>query len=443
MLITKREYITRVKKKSFIIMTILGPILMAALLIVPSWLALQKDNTEKNIIVIDSSSHYKDILHSTEAIKFQFISNMDIEQAKTLAKDEKYYAVVSIPSEIVENKITIYSYKQPSIEVSTYIEQIIENEIEYQNLKKQNIDIQTLEAAKVDIKVDIYKWTKDGETEKSSTGVVMIIGFITAFLIYTFVFMYGAQVMRGVIEEKTSRVVEIIISSVKPFQLMMGKILGIALVALTQFVAWIIFTTLILIVVQPLVMNQNLNGQEITYNINDTNYNLNNANQIKQLGESANLSDMFLVISNIDFGMLIVCFLFYFLAGYLMYAALFAAIGGAVDNETDTQQFMIPLTVPLIVALMLSQTIIQNPDGSIAFWFSIIPLTSPVVMMIRIAFGVPDVVPYWELFLSMFLLVVTFIFTTWLAGKIYRTGILMYGKKVTYKELWKWIRYKN
>jgi len=436
-LITKREYITRVRKKTFIIMTILGPILMAALVVVPAWLTTQKDDSEKVIAVIDNTDSFNQVLEETGTLKFEFIKDLSLEQLKAVSKEADYYAVLTIPNDVRKEKITLYSYKQPSIEVNSYISKSIENEIERQNYQKLNINVQTLDSAKANIDIEVYKWSENGETEKSSTEVVMIIGMISAFLIYMFIFMYGAQVMRGVIEEKTSRVVEIIISSVKPFELMMGKILGIALVALTQFVAWIIFTIAIVMFVQPLLISKDLtNKQDIVQNIS-------NPNQITQISNNSEVSDIFAVLGNLDYGMIIFCFLFYFIGGYLLYASLFAAIGGAVDNETDTQQFMLPLTIPLILAMTLSQVIIQNPDGAISFWFSIIPLTSPVVMMVRVAFGVPEAVSYWQLILSMVLLVLSFIGSTWLAGKIYRTGILMYGKKITYKELWKWLKYKN
>jgi ABC-2 type transport system permease protein len=271
----------------------------------------------------------------------------------------------------------------------------------------------------------------------------MFIGYIAGLLIYMFIFMYGVQVMRGVIEEKTNRIVEVIISSVKPFQLMLGKIIGIALVGVTQFVMWVIlivlFTWIGLTIItpdysasglmtppqmeqaapgQPIISDISVPADESTGQFHD---------MIRETLESVNFLEIALV------------FLIYFLGGYLLYASLFAAVGSAVDNETDTQQFMFPITIPLILGIFVMANAIQNPDGSFAFWFSIIPFTSPIVMMARIPFGVP----YPELYLSIFLLLITFIATTWLAGKIYRTGILMYGKKVTYGELLKWIRYKK
>jgi ABC-2 type transport system permease protein len=239
--------------------------------------------------------------------------------------------------------------------------------------------------------------------------------------------------MRGVIEEKTSRVVEILVSSVKPFELMMGKIVGIALVALTQFALWVVLTFAIISIVSPIINVNNMQpemGQVIQGN--------DMSQEIQNFDKGGNfISDAFATLSNLPLGLLFFSFIYFFLGGYLLYGSLFAAIGGAVDNETDTQQFMLPITVPLILSIILAQVIIQNPNGGVAFWFSMIPFTSPIIMLIRIPFGVP----VWEIVLSMSLLAATFIGTTWLAGKIYRIGILMYGKKVNYKELWKWIRY--
>ncbi len=422
-LITKREYLTRVRKKSFIIMTILGPILMGALIIVPTLLALNAGKIDKKrIAIIDNSGQFENIIQETPTIKINFIKNGTIEKIKEKTKNDFYYALLVIPENPEEENITIFSYKQVNIEISQYLRNSIQQEILRRRLIELEINEIDLQKAQQPINVENLLWKEDGNTEKSYTEISMVVGFMLAMLIYMFTFMYGIQVMRGVIEEKTSRIVEIIISSVKPFQLMMGKIIGIAFVALTQFFIWIFFTSLILIFIKPLFLSGN--------------------SEIAGSAMDAEILNVFTAISNIDWGILIFTFMFYFIGGYLLYASLFASVGAAVDNETDTQQFMLPITIPLILALMMAQTIISNPDGAVAFWFSIIPLTSPIIMMIRIAFGVPEAVPYWQLFLSMFLLVVSFIGTTWVAGKIYRTGILMYGKKVNYKEIWKWLKYK-
>ena len=248
----------------------------------------------------------------------------------------------------------------------------------------------------------------------------MGIGFISGILIYMFIFMYGTMVMRGVIEEKTSRIVEIIISSIKPFQLMMGKILGVALVGLTQFILWILLTIIMATVAELTFLDAN--SMATTMSTDEQSIIL---TQLTSITGGINLTQIFL------------SFIFYFLAGYLMYSSLFAAVGSAVDAEADTQQFILPITIPLILAFVLIQPIMDNPEGSLAFWMSIIPFTSPVIMMVRLPFGVDN----WELLLSAGILIGSFIASTWLAGRIYRTGILMYGKKASYKELWKWLKY--
>jgi len=267
---------------------------------------------------------------------------------------------------------------------------------------------------------------------------------VASIMIYMFIFMFGSQLMRGVIEEKTNRIVEVIVSSVKPFQLMLGKIIGVALVGLTQFLLWVVFTTILVGAFQqtfpdkfkaPAAQQQFVTGQQMQPQAiaDETTANL----KVETGNETAN--QIFEAIASINFPVMIVSFIFFFIGGYLLYGALFAAIGSAVDNEADTQQFMLPVTVPLILAIVMMQYVINNPEGPLSWWLSMIPFTSPVIMMIRIPFGVP----YWELALSAVLLIAGFLATTWLAAKIYRTGILMYGKKVNYAELWKWIRYKG
>ena len=264
---------------------------------------------------------------------------------------------------------------------------------------------------------------------------------VAGILIYFFIFMFGSQVMRGVIEEKTSRIVEVIISSVRPFQLMMGKIIGVGLVGLTQFLLWVVLTFAIVTAVTATMTSGDIKksaAEQMMIQKHGMTPDISQA--APAANESANpMGGIMEAIGSVNFPVMIGAFLFFFVVGYLMYAALFAAIGGAVDSEADTQQFMLPITLPLILSIVMAQYIIRDPDGPVSFWFSIFPLTSPVVMMIRIPFGVP----YLEVILSMVLLLLGFLGTTWLAGKIYRTGILMYGKKVSYKELWKWIRYKN
>ena len=411
-LIIKREYLVRVRKKSFIIMTILGPILMAALLIVPTYLATQTQ--ENRIIALNEDANYN--LEDSEFIHFTTIPTSEAELLKTDFSESPFYALLYIDGE----NFTLYSNQQISLSVSKSIERQLEQLIEHEKLKLLGIDLQILEDASTEINITTKIISEDGNTSNSQAEASMGIGFLSGILIYMFIFMYGTMVMRGVIEEKTSRIVEVIISSVKPFQLMMGKILGVALVGLTQFVLWILLTIIISTVAELAFLDVNVMATEM--NSSDQSVIL---AQVAELTGGINLLQIFLA------------FIFYFLAGYLMYSALFAAVGSAVDAEADTQQFVLPITIPLILSFVLITPIMENPDGTLAFWMSMIPFTSPVIMMVRLPFGVAN----WELALSIGILIASFIATTWLAGRIYRTGILMYGKKATYREIWKWLKY--
>ena len=416
-LIIKREYVVRVKKKSFIIMTILAPLLMAALIVAPVFLADQ--GQEKRLIAVTEieSSYAKEITDS-ENIHFTIIAKKEADLIKNNISESPYYAILDIQ----DTNFTLYGSQQIGVNVRRSIENQIETIIERNNLKRAGIDIDILEKAKTNITIKTKIIDNEGKTTASNAEASIGIGFITGILIYMFIFMYGTMVMRGVIEEKTNRIVEIIISSVKPFQLMMGKILGVALVGLTQFFLWILLTVAISAIAELLFIDTT----EL-------------ANDVNSIDQSVILAEFSKLTGGIDLVKIFISFIFFFLFGYLMYSSLFAAVGSAVDAEADTQQFVVPITIPLILAFILIQPVMDNPDGPLAFWLSIIPLTSPVIMMARLPFGVEN----WELILSMILLICGFILTTSLAAKIYRTGILMYGKKISYKELWKWLSYKG
>lgn len=435
-IIIKREYFSRVKKKSFIFLTILGPILFAALMLVPIWMALQPQATQF-IEVIDDSQLVEGFLKESKTIRYDY-PPVSLEAAKRDFYETDYTAILWIPENILNSrKIVLYFKKNPGIMVQEKIRSGIESILYENQLEREGIDMAKVDAAHIPINIVTEKQSESGQTERTNTGLNMGIGFGAGILIYLFIFLYGVQVMRGVIEEKTSRIVEVIVSSVKPFQLMMGKIVGIAMVGLTQFVLWIVLT-FILVSIGQLTFLKEFTGKENTIvqeTIPSMPGQLNNPQHVNY----SEAAEIFKDIRNIPFVKILLAFLFYFLGGYLLYSAMFAAIGAAVDNEADTQQFMMPVTIPLVIAFIAGQFIMQNPEGSLAFWFSIIPFTSPVVMMVRLPFEVPT----WELLLSMALLILTFIAMTWLAGKIYRTGILMYGKKVSYKELWKWLRYSG
>lgn len=438
-LIIKREYLSRVKKKSFIIMTFLGPILIASVYGIAIWFAINSDdvNDKKVVTVVDENHLFSDKLKNSKTITFSF-SDETILNAKKEFKNSGNNYILYIPK--LENALTakgieLYAEKQPSLTVVNYIENAIKNSLEDQQLIEHGIDKKILETLKADVQLNTIRITEKGE-QNSSAGASYGIGFFAAFLIYLFIFLYGVQVMRGVIEEKNNRIVEVIISSVKPFQLMMGKIIGVALVGLTQFALWVVLTGAITGAISSQIGNNSRKIKEIQEQAQS----LNGVNQqVQNDFNKAKISEVMNAIQTINFPLIIACFLFYFLAGYLLYSALFAAIGSAVDSEAETQQFMFPITIPLIFAIVMSTSvIINNPDGTIAVWLSLIPLTSPVVMMIRLPFGVPT----WQLLTSMILLVLGFLGTVWIASRIYRTGILMYGKKVTLKEIGKWLFYK-
>ena len=416
-LIIKREYLVRVRKKSFIVMTIVGPLLMVALMIFPAYLANQTQEV-RTIAIDEDGFEFTNQIEDTDFLHFSKIPNQEAVLLKNDFSKSNYYALLRIK----ENNFTLYSNQQISLSVSKAIENQLEQIIEHQKLKAAGIDLTILSEAQSTVNITTKIITEDGNTTKSKAEASMGIGFICGILIYIFIFMYGTMVMRGVIEEKTSRIVEVIISSVKPFQLMMGKIIGVALVGLTQFLLWILLTIAITSVAELMFINAGSMSTELS-----------STQQSSLLIELSNLT------GGINLVQIFISFIFYFLAGYLMYSSLFAAVGSAVDAEADTQQFVLPITIPLILAFILIQPIMENPDGPLAFWMSIIPFTSPVIMMVRLPFGVAN----WELALSMGILILSFVLTTHLAGKIYRTGILMYGKKTSYKELWKWLTYKE
>jgi ABC-2 type transport system permease protein len=449
--IIRREYITRVRKKSFIIMTILAPLLMAAIIIVPTAVMMNQKVDNRRIAVIeDKSDLFKGVIKNQKDAEFIYLENANVEELKKTYKADGYYGILYISPKIVDtpNAIYLISEKQPPIGLLQHIESSLEKEIEKQKLLAYNIANLDDIMKSVDTKVSVQtkKIDETGVEQETSTGISMALAYIFGFMMYMLVFLFGSQVMRGVIEEKTSRVVEVIISSVKPIQLMMGKIIGIALVGLTQFFIWIMLTLVTVTVVKSTILAKADINQIVaqapanSQNIMSADQQVAAAGQAATVSpELAEFSKLFDNAMNQPWGLIIVAFVFYFITGYLLYASVFAAIGSAVDNETETQQFMLPVTIPIILALMVAMGTMQNPESPLAFWFSLIPLTSPIVMMARIPFGVP----YWQIALSMGLMLVTFGAFVWMAAKIYRTGILMYGKKTSWKEMWKWLRYSG
>ncbi len=438
LLIIKHEYMKRVKKKSFLIMTLLTPLLMSAVYVIPILLAMRTE--EKKIIqIVDESNLLKSAFKDNEEYAFQFPTK-DIATLKAEIKTGNAAALVYIPKNILEkpNELAFYAEKNVSISVKSHLEKIIESELYQVKLKNAGMDLATINASKVNINANTYSVNDEGE-KKNSSEAAAVVGYILAFLLYGVLFIYGTQVMRSVTEEKTSRIIEVIISSVKPVQLMLGKIIGVGLVGLTQFLLWIVLAWGIGTFTLGFFMKDKMTDAKAKIEMAQKMAG-NNPEVQQQMKQSSNmeLSSMLDSAKSLPITSMIICFLLYFLGGYLLYSALFAAVGAAVDNETDTQQFMLPISLPIIISIILAPAVMKDPDGTLAFWASIIPFTSPINMMIRVPYGVP----FWQLALSLGLLVIGFIGTTWLAARIYRVGILMYGKKVNFKELGKWIFYK-
>ena len=435
-LIIRREYLARVRKKSFIIMTLLTPILMTAIFAIPAYLAANSIE-EKKVEVVDESGLFQGKFKDTNELKYTFITST-LSKAKADFEKSGYEVLVNIPKDIKTNPkgVQIFAEKSLSFEVENSIVNNIEDELENVKLLEAGIDRKTLADTKVNVSADTKSLSDEGEKD-SSSGASTAIGYICAFMIYITIFVYGVQVMKGVMEEKMSRIVEVVISSVKPFDLMMGKILGVALVGLTQFTLWILLTITLTSVSSQFMGSNRFQQQVAQVQSQTAKSDPKMAAKIKQKTESALTKGMD-ALSTLNIPLIIACFLFYFVGGYMLYSSLFAAVGSAVDNETDTQQFMLPITMPVVLSIIMAQFVLRDPGGSLAFWMSMIPLTSPIIMMVRIPFGVPA----WEIALSMVLLVAGFVAVTWLAARIYRVGILMYGKKVNYRELAKWVFYK-
>lgn len=428
-LVIQREYLARVKKKSFLIATILTPLIFPAIMGVFVWIALEEKESQslRIIEVIDET----DLFFMESSEQYAFTSSVeDPEEAKKMVQYGERYGFLHIPKMDLKNPkgIQFYGVENPSLSLMGYLESALKRKIEDQKLYKQGIDPKVLKEIRTEVSIQSITLGEKGEEKLNDANVNYAIGFLAGILIYIFIFVYGNQIMQGVIEEKSTRIVEILVSSLKPFQLMMGKIVGIGAVGLTQFLIWVVLIGTLSSIVMGVLGMQMPQQQAME---------LANPEFAQASPDSGELASILQVIHGIDFVTLVVSFIIYFLGGYLLYGALFAAIGSAVDAPSDAQQFMFPITIPLIVAYMgLFVFVLQDPNSTTSFWLSIIPLTSPIAMMGRISYGVP----FWELALSMGLLMGGFLITTWIAGKIYRIGILMHGTKPTYKILWKWIK---
>lgn len=437
-LIIQREFLNRVQKKSFLITTILVPLIFPAIIGGMIYFTMKQADSAKpdTVQVVDESGKFT--FENTR--RFIYVKlDMPLDQAKKVYNETQDFALLYIPKFEVNNPegLTIYTKENPSVEKVGDLERFLAERIRELKLEQYKIDAETLKNLKTTVSLKQVNLTETGEEKSSNSGILYGVGFVLGILIYMFVLIYGIQIMQGVIDEKTSKIVEVIVSSVKPFQLMMGKIIGIASVGLLQFLIWIFIITVVSSSVLGyfgLKMPQQQMMEQVSKQVGSPEANEAIAAQNKEV------QDMVNNIGQIPFGKIAFVFVFYFLGGYLLYGALFAAVGSAVDSIQESQQFQFPITLPLLIGYMsLFFVILRDPHGSMSFWLSVIPLTSPVAMVGRIAFGVPT----WQLALSMALLVGGFILTTWIAGRVYRVGILMTGTKVNYKVLAKWFMMKN
>lgn len=443
-LIIKREYLVRVKKKSFIIMTFLGPLLFTAIMVGAIFLALS-DNTKHTILIVDPAGELitQEVADYTvnqlDRPRFKDSENVFYEFTTKDISDQEfidgYYSImIKLDSISYADGTCASRYKKlPSMNVQENVQEDLETALEQWRVKKFGMEWKTYQSIKQPVSLNMQ--SIDGEEEGNELRIRAGIGFAFAVIIYMFIFIYGVQVMRGVIEEKTNRIIEVIVSSVRPFELMMGKVIGIGLVGLTQFILWIIFSGVAYTVVMVVLGS----SMEVPGTLNGD---MAGAPQVGGMGSALANSPELKFLLDVPWFQLIFAFIFYFIGGFLLYASLFAAIGAAVDQDADTQQFMPIVTVPLVFGFIVSEFLWQNPEGNAGVIFGIFPLTSPVVMMVKTAMGW-NIGNIWQLIASVILLIATFIGTVWLAGRIYRVGILMYGKKASYKELWKWIRYKG
>jgi ABC-2 type transport system permease protein len=431
-IIISREYRTRVRNKSFLLSTFLFPIVIMLFIAGATFLAIKSRNKSKIAVINDPGYLQKNLESDSSFVVFEF--SKDVTSSNY---DEKgYEGILKVNADTAAKKYVIESKKSLGIERMEFIERQMKKAVEYNMLQEKNIDKKLLDSISKASK-DAVQVTNELDSGKEvNNKLPYIIGFGCGIIIYITMFIFGAMVMRGVMEEKTNRIAEVIVSSVKPFQLMMGKIIGIAGVGLTQMLLWIIFL-MVLVNLLPLLISSGTLEQ--MQQVQQSQQSLPGGSNNTLALQVVSATDTF--VNDVNWWLIIPSFLFYFLGGYLFYAALFASVGSVINEDPqEAQSLMLPIMMPIIFAFIILSTSIENPDSQMAFWGSMIPFTSPIVMMGRIAKGVPEVVPWWQLFLSMALLVAGFIFTTWFAGKIYRTGILLYGKKASWKEMIKWIR---
>ncbi|WP_062059726.1 ABC transporter permease [Aquimarina longa] len=431
-LIIKREFIARVRNKTFIVMTFLSPLIVVGMISLITWLATVNNDEIHKVAFFDETGFFNTSFKDSNDINYINYSHLTLNDAKDSVVIKKLDGLLYVPK-IVNTKelaksIQFYADEVPNVTTLNKLEKIIGDELTNHNFKEKGLDLHLIKEAKTEVNIQIQNFLGK-KTSKMSSYIKMIFGGLAGYLLMMFIIIYGNMVMRSVIEEKSNRIIEIIISSVKPMELMMGKILGTSFAGILQFFIWVVLGS-ILLTVGLLFFNIDLDQNNIQEALNTI--------QKTQGGMMANAAEFLIEIKGLPLGTLVLSFLVYFIGGYFLYSSIYAAIGAAVDNETDSQQFMLPVILPLMLGIYVGFfSVIENPHGTVSTIFSMIPLTSPIVMLMRIPFGVR----WWEVLISICLLIASIVFITWLAGRIYRVGILMYGKKITYKELFKWMKY--
>lgn len=432
LLVIQREYLTRIQKKSFWIASLLGPILITAIYAVPIWLATQ-DKEVKRIEILDESGLFQTTDLVDKEVEFKLV-NKPISDLKGTFSKEGYTAFVHLPKDLLTHSedIKIYSEKNLSLPLKSSIERVIEKKVRAILMKDAGIASEVYEKTQIEVSSETITVSEKGDETSSSSGGAMILAGVMGMLLYITLLLYGSQVMNGVIEEKSSRIIEVIISSIKPYQLMLGKILGVGMVGLTQFLLWIVLTIGLSQVASTFYTASPVKQKVEQIKKVDPEV-------AKKMDDASPMAEVTKVIESTNIPLVVGGFLFYFLFGYLLYSSLFAAIGSAVESTAEAQQFTFIVMLPIILAFIMAQFTMQDPDSTMAFWASMIPFTSPINMMVRLPYGVP----MWELATSMALLVLGFLGCSWVSARIYRVGILMYGKKITVKEMAKWLFYKG
>lgn len=439
-LIIRREYLSRVRKRSFIVMSLLGPLILASVLVFVFWTSLEESENQHILVVDDGYPFFAD-LEGTATIRLD-VQDLSLEKAEALLEVSDYTAILYLPKKILSNKSAQLIFKkQPSYRVQRQLEERLQQYLELSKLKEFSISETDYRRLKAPVTVIPFKYAGPGEEAEQTDMLPAIVGQIFAILIFMFIFLYSVSVMRGVIEEKTNRIIEVMVSSVKPFQLMLGKIIGVGAVGLTQYLLWAVLTFVLAGIGQAIIIGDRyMASSQPSGGMTEMIQEQMDDEQSLELLKMSEDENVFSELQRVNFPLMIGIFIFYFVGGYLLYSALMAAVGSAVDSDTDTQQFVLPITFPLLLAYLLSFQVFNNPDGALGTWLSIIPFTSPVIMMIRISYGI-DAVDMWQVYLSAFLLVSTFLGAVWISARVYRTGILMYGKKASLREIIKWITY--